>query len=334
MSGINRLDYSGYDTMISYTGHGMIEKHPANLTIAGVMTHELGHLNEARLDSVMTGDEIVSQNIDLNLQYVDGRLIATGGLATTVTRKNADKLLNKYQKYNSENLAKNNQPSNSDYKTSNLNNLTSGPEVTKSERQKLDEAAFQMQQYKIKLESEIRRLEKINSEYLSVPAAGAEFNQPVVNDIAVNEADGSEKKGTETIKLSSGVKNLKLENLKKQLAKIENMINTINMAKTGETFKKLIKAVAQANFGIAFDMAGTAVKGKIASPDNGNNSVTLVQDNKNSASTNIFPQDDNSKTNFLDDSKRNNGANNVSQIESMVSLIEQSISGALLDVKV
>jgi DNA repair exonuclease SbcCD ATPase subunit len=66
---------------ISYQGHGMIEKATGYNATAHVINHELHHLNQYRSIARNTGKEIVSENITLVYQFVNGKLIPVRGKA-------------------------------------------------------------------------------------------------------------------------------------------------------------------------------------------------------------------------------------------------------------
>lgn len=66
---------------ISYQGHGMIEKVTGYNATAHVINHELHHLNQYRSIARNTSKEIVSENITLVYQFVNGKLIPVRGKA-------------------------------------------------------------------------------------------------------------------------------------------------------------------------------------------------------------------------------------------------------------
>jgi len=72
--------------MISYRGHGMTERTSASNATAHVMAHERRHLQEFRNIANASDMEVVSENISVRYEFVDGKLIPVKGEATAVLR--------------------------------------------------------------------------------------------------------------------------------------------------------------------------------------------------------------------------------------------------------
>lgn len=75
--------------MLPYTGHGMIEHYPRNMTLAGVVGHELRHKVSNEMKAMARG-EVVRQKIGYNIAIVDGKVRATGGVTEATFYKKVE----------------------------------------------------------------------------------------------------------------------------------------------------------------------------------------------------------------------------------------------------
>jgi hypothetical protein len=81
---VERTDINDY--FISYQGHGMIEKATKTNSIAHVINHENRHINEFKDYARFHNKEISQENITINYQFIDGKIVAVAGKATAVLK--------------------------------------------------------------------------------------------------------------------------------------------------------------------------------------------------------------------------------------------------------
>lgn len=75
--------------MLPYTGHGMIERHPRNMTVTGVVGHELRHKVSNQLKAASRG-EVVRQQIHYKVEIVDGKFRAAGAVTEATFYKKVE----------------------------------------------------------------------------------------------------------------------------------------------------------------------------------------------------------------------------------------------------
>jgi len=252
------VDNKTESVMRSYTGHGMIEKHPAGLTIAGVMGHELGHINEARSHALASGSEVISQNIQINVAFEGAKLIATSGRATTVTVQ--AKAVSNY---------KNNIEAFEFEKKQTANNSNSVTAAVQSGRDakfesapaendikadiKAGELSTLLSQQKQKLENKIQQLNSTNA--LTVAgitdmAAGknndilTEQNAPE-SETAMTKEKTERDADTENTKRRTAAE--KLTRIREQITKIDNILASLKIARSVKMLDGILQAVTGAN---------------------------------------------------------------------------------------
>ncbi len=77
-----KVDYTKYSPwIISYKGHGMVEKSRAETSIGHVVLHELRHLNQYRAKALWEGRDIVEMHVDIHIEIIDGVPVAVAGEA-------------------------------------------------------------------------------------------------------------------------------------------------------------------------------------------------------------------------------------------------------------
>ncbi|MGQ9630072.1 MAG: hypothetical protein ACUVXI_07110 [bacterium] len=76
----------GKPVLKSYIGHGMIERYPLSSTIGGVALHELRHKYEMLSEAQAVGAD-VDVNIDIHIEFIDGRPVAVAGETRGVFRR-------------------------------------------------------------------------------------------------------------------------------------------------------------------------------------------------------------------------------------------------------
>lgn len=197
--------------MRSYDGHGIIEKYPSNLTILGVMQHELGHINNAYINALSKGEEVVYKDIDIDIRFEGSKLIAVAGLAKTITAKKIS------SKNNNSNLTQNN-ITNSNISNFLNNNLTKNTEINV----KLNNIYNTLLQHKQKLENKL-------NEFLK--------NE---NNTSHNSLEQIQNKD-----IKNQNNQLIINNLKNTIAKLNNLLNSLESLKTidnmNNLFQKLIE---------------------------------------------------------------------------------------------
>lgn len=320
MAEINKV--GELNTMRAYTGHGMIEHHPANLTIAGVFGHERGHLNEARSLALMTGDRIVSEKIEMDYAFVDGKLIATGGKATTVTAK--EKQVSAYKNIKDFGAKKpsvpdNNKPPETEKpgnKVSDLNN-----NADKQLDSKADQLNQQLQQQKAKLDGELRKAEQqardgSNSIQAMREPSSEEVYQP-------EERPAGEPKAADS---DNGKRRAqaRLNTLKEQISRVENMIKSLEIAKSLNMLSKLMDSVVAASTSVGMSLAQTSLGNIAASSNNSIPSSGSAEQPSAGGSGNTV-----SKLFENGPSKSEGGS-----LANVINMIEANLRGALVNIKV
>ena len=81
-----QVDTQTYRPII-YKGHGMLEKASSYNANAHVVNHERHHLQQYRAIAMATGKEVVCENISIQYQFVDGKLIPVKGEASAVLKQ-------------------------------------------------------------------------------------------------------------------------------------------------------------------------------------------------------------------------------------------------------
>lgn len=81
---VNSPDISDY--LVSYKGHGMIEKATLTDSIGHVVAHENRHIQHYRSYAQFHDKEIVSEDISVRYAFIDGKLVAVAGKATAIMR--------------------------------------------------------------------------------------------------------------------------------------------------------------------------------------------------------------------------------------------------------
>ncbi len=303
------VDAKNEGIMRSYSGHGMIERHPAGLTIAGVMGHELGHINEAKSLALTGGETVVSQNIQLNIEFDGSRLVATSGRATTVTARTdpASSYKNNIANFELEMAQK----SKTGDPIKNLSQLKQAANSAAGETgeteddfsAKAAQLSSLLTQQKQKLESKLQRLSensaaaaKLN---LNAPSSGA--FAPTGEDAGTAAADIMAGGNAEdTAARDAAVRrqaSQRLALVREQISKIDNIMASLKIAKSVQMLNGLLQAVA----GVGM----TAVGDIAAAPDSPASSLAVRAP-----------------------------SNRKSAVENMISLIEESLRGMMVNLKV
>lgn len=279
------------DYMRAYTGHGMIEHHPANLTIAGVMGHELGHVNGARSLALMSGDTIVSQKIEMDLRFENGRLVAEGGRATTVVERETPAAAAAYKKNGArggtgtagneragaspetpgrtddgmKNGAKNEKPSSSAVPGA----LSASDDEAKA---KADNLSRRLSQEKSKLESELAKIENGLAGRTANAAEAVATEEAARGGETAPGTDGDEngedKASGDAVK--SGARAARLSQVKEKIARIENMMKSLEIAKSLEMMSKVMDSIVAATSTLGLGMAAASASNVAAA---GNSTV-------------------------------------------------------------
>ncbi len=303
--------------MRSYSGHGMIEKHPAGLTIAGVMGHELGHVNEAKNLALAGGGEVISQNIQINVEFDGSRLVATSGRATTITARvdAASSYKNTMTNYELEKSlsASAGQP------IKNISQLKQPDSASQHSSGSTEEAAdFKavelssiLSQQKQKLESKIQQLSVSQAAGFN---SNIEAPAPLQLSAVSDKNDGSDSP-EETFSPNGGSQEPttavpenaqrrqateKLVRIREQIAKIDNIIASLKIARSVKMLDNILQAVAGAS-ATAADISSTA-------------SADGTRQSLNSAV-----------------SYAGGPVNRKSAIENMISIIEESLRGMVIN---
>lgn len=255
------VDIKNDGIMRSYTGHGMIEKHPAGLTIAGVMGHELGHINGARNLALAGGATVISENIELSVEFEGSRLVATGGKATTVTARPANpaaaykKAMDGFEAEKAQ-LANPARPARSAAQLREAGAAADKPakkEDDKTPDARASELSSMLSQQKQKLESRLQQLSQ-----LDIPA-GAE----APGSIAIQAKPGEDGENAPRDPVATAAASadaaarrqaaVRLDRVKEQIAKIDNIMASLSIVKSVKTLDGILQAVAGAGL-----LAGSA----------------------------------------------------------------------------
>ena len=241
--------------MRSYTGHGMIEKHPAGLTIAGVMGHELGHVNQARSLALAAGESVISENIQISVKFDGSRLVADSGKATTVTARVSNPSSSYKNIMDAFELDKS-------QKSNPGKPITSAAQMKESDQPKPSEAAdgdgapdakvselsSLLSMQKQKLESKLQQL--TSSGTLSRPASPPQINAPGAEGEAVNADGGGAARDVDPSAAADEIlrrqASNRLTSIKQQIAKIENIMASLNIVKSVKMLDIILQAVAGA----------------------------------------------------------------------------------------
>ncbi len=308
--------------MIAYTGHGMIEHHPANMTIAGVFGHESGHLNEARSLALMTGDTIVSQKIEMDYAFENGKLIARGGKATTVTAK--EKQVSGYKNIKDFGAKKSSAANNKSETADSGKAKNKVSDLFNAEDKKLDSKAEQLnqqlQQQKAKLDGELRKVEQqIKNGLNAVPRTPAEetANEPVRTETSRNgdrqEMPAAQKRQEQA----------HLSMLKEQISRVENMMKSLEIAKSLNMLSKLMDSVVAASTSIGMNLAQASL-GNIAAASNNSLPSAGSEDQSSPGGAN------NTASKLFE----NVSSKSAGSLANVISMIEANLRGALVNIKV
>lgn len=244
--------------MRSYTGHGMIEKHPAGLTIAGVMGHELGHINQARSLALAGGESVISEDIQISLRFDGSRLVADSGKATTVTARvsNPSSIyknimaafeLDKAQKSNPDKPI----TSAAQMKEANPLKPSDKPEAEDTPDAKVNELSSLLSMQKQKLESKLQLLTDLGT-LSRTAAAPQQVNTPDATGAAGEavSAGGEPPRAfdpaaaaEETVRRQASNR---LMRIKQQISKIENIMASLSIVKSVKMLDGILQAVAGA----------------------------------------------------------------------------------------
>lgn len=316
---------SGFNSMIAYTGHGMIEHHPANMTVAGVFGHESGHLNEARSMALMTGDTIVSEKIEMDYVFENGKLIARGGKATTVTAR--EKQVAGYRNikdFGAKRSAAANVKSETPAAGKTQNKISEINNEDKKLDSKADQLNQQLQQQKAKLDGELRKVEQqvkngLNS--IETPADPAQAEQTAKAPVTVENARNGELKdpGSDVRKRQAQAR---VSMLKEQISRVENMITSLEIAKSLNMLSKLMDSVVAASTSFGMNMAQASL-GNIAAASN--NSIPSAGSEGQPASNN------NSAPKLFENSPSRSGGGSLANV---INMIEANLRGALVNIRI
>ncbi len=320
MTDINKI--GDLSTMRAYTGHGMIEHHPANMTIAGVFGHESGHLNEARSTALMTGDTIVSEKIEMSYAFVDGKLIATGGKATTVTAK--EKQVAGYKNikdFGAKKIAAANDKSEAPDAGSSkgkISDIINTPD--KQLDSKADQLNQQLQQQKAKLDGELRRVELQAKDGLTRDPAEQTANEQPIR----LEEQGNGKVGDDSAETRKRQAQVRINTLKEQMSRVENMITSLEIAKSLNMLSKLMDSVVAASTSIGMSLAQTSLGNIAGAADNSLPSTGSEGRPPSGGSSN-------SVSRFFENGPSRSGAGSLA---SVINMIEANLRGALINIKI
>ncbi len=304
------VDAKNEGIMRSYTGHGMIEKHPAGLTIAGVMGHELGHVNGAKNLALAGGETVVSQNIQLNIEFDGSRLVATSGRATTVTARTdpASSYKNNIANFELEmtQKSKTGGPIKSLSQLKPTANSAAGEtgETEDTFSAKAAQLSSILTQQKQKLENKIQQLNentaaaaRLNLNITAPENFAAQGEDAPAPQLAGGNAEEAAARDSAARRQASQ----RLAAVREQISKIDNIMASLKIAKSVQMLNGLLQAVAGVSMTAGGDVA--------AAPDSaaGANSSNL---------------------------SLRAPANRKSAIENMISLIEESLRGMMVNLKV
>jgi len=161
---------------ISYQGHGMIEKASSFNAVAHVINHERRHLDHYRSIARWGGKDVISENITVSYQFVDGKLIPVSGRAEAVI---ADKENPQSLEINipESEAADNNQfeSANNDFKQNNSEDkVTQLENKLENKLQQLEQKITELEEessgnlQKVNLESKKRQIEQVISKVKSI----------------------------------------------------------------------------------------------------------------------------------------------------------------------
>jgi hypothetical protein len=286
--------------MRPYTGHGMIEKHPAGLTIAGVMGHELGHVNQARSLALAAGESVISEDIQISVRFEGSRLIADSGKATTVTARVSNPSssyknimaafeLDKTQKSNPVKPI----TSAAQMKEANPLQPSGADKDEETPDAKVNELSSLLSMQKQKLESKLQQLTSLGT--LSRAAA-----PPQANTAAAPGAEGDAvSAGAENAQAfdpaAAADENIRrqasdrLMRIKQQISKIENIMASLNIVKSVKMLDGILQAVAGAGaLAGGADIAAAAASQGAAGPAASLNQAAARPAGRRSASENMI----------------------------------------------
>jgi len=320
MAAVEKVTSDNFNSMLAYSGHGMIEHHPANLTIAGVMGHELGHINSARNTALMTGDKIVSQDIKINYKFVNGRLIAEGGVATTVISK--EEKFNNYKRY--DNLSRADKKSDKAEKSAKASGAgasqkAADPKVearVKQITQKLEQNKSQIEQKINMLQQELKSRES----ELTGAAGNAEFQ---AEDPARTQAPTSDGKNPE---LERKHAEDTMNRLKSQLEKIENMMASVEVARNIDMVNKLVQSVTDSSIATGLGLAALSAQ-NVAAAGQTTPQFPSVEEI-------TFGKQGAGGSNEASAASGSSANPRPSAVESLINTIESVMAGALVNVLV
>jgi len=298
------VDSTTESVMRSYTGHGMIERHPAGLTIAGVMGHELGHVNEAQNLALAKGEQVVSNKIEINVEFENGRLVASSGKATTVTARQAQ--INSYKNTMDSLELENASSSNTQSPIKNagqINKKTSAASVTPDNLDtKAGEIKTVLSQQKQKLESKLQQLDinNLTQAVYSSKISVASLNADTADNAQANAAGGAQD-AAKALESNASQRQAaqKLSRIRQQIAKIDNMMASLKIAKSVQMLNGILQAVA----GISSDSAAD-----VPAASSGAGSGSSLTASVSSA-----------------------GGNRKSSMENTISMIEQTLRGMVVN---
>ncbi len=252
------VDNKTESVMRSYTGHGMIEKHPAGLTIAGVMGHELGHINEARSHALASGGEVISQNIQIDVAFEGAKLIATSGRATTITVQ--AKAVSNYKnnmeafEFEKKQAANNFNPITTSIQSGRNAKFENTPAEDDIKADiKAGELSTLLSQQKQKLENKIQQLNSAKAPAApGVNNTAAEKNNDIFTEQDAPDAEttaANEKSGrdadAENAKRKTAAE--KLTRIREQITRIDNILASLKIARSVKMLDGILQAVTGSN---------------------------------------------------------------------------------------
>lgn len=313
-----------FNTMLAYSGHGMVEHHPANLTVAGVMGHELGHVNFARNRALMTGEKIVSQNIELKFRMVDGRLIAESGLATTVVAKEQPN----YGRYKIfDRFAKADEKKRPDDRAANAKPSAPDRRLSKELEDRTAQVSRKLEEHKGRIEQKISRLElelKVKSSEAEAVARQTEFEAS--GAVQVVMADGRSPE-LEKSSIEDSIRRLK-----NQMSKIENMISSVEVAKNIDMVGKLIQSVADTSIATGLNLASAAAKAQVAAAETSPDFTAATREILQSFETPAALQGEKKGAALGGAANATPGDAQSAAFEAFIRTIESALTGALVDI--
>ncbi len=152
-----KVDYTKHmPWIISYRGHGIVEKSRAETSIGHVMLHELRHLNQYRAKALWENRDIIEAHINIHIEIIDGVPVAVAG--ETVATFGPEKGYEKPELLVSSSEIENDEESRAEYKEN--GDVQTENRYEKEKIEDLRVEIFRKQQELKKIEDEIEELKR------------------------------------------------------------------------------------------------------------------------------------------------------------------------------